>query len=151
VTADEGRRQPLTTQEPNPGGLPGTGLPPAEAGYAAAARAPSTLRGYRSDWRGFTAWCLQHDESAMPTAAPAVSGYLTDLAQAGAKVGTMSRRLSAIRFAHQLRNQPDPTRNARVIAVWEGIRRTHGAPPVQAAPLIGATRVVRRRRRLPQH
>jgi integrase len=48
----------------------------------------------------------------------------------------MSRRLSAIKFAHQLQNLPDPTRNARVIAVWEGIRRTHGAPPEQAAPLM---------------
>lgn len=48
----------------------------------------------------------------------------------------MSRRLSAIRFVHQLQNQPDPTRNARVIAVWEGIRRTHSAPPDQAAPLM---------------
>jgi integrase len=48
----------------------------------------------------------------------------------------MSRRLSAIRFAHRLRNLPDPTANARVLAVWEGIRREHGAPPEQAAPLM---------------
>jgi integrase len=48
----------------------------------------------------------------------------------------MSRRLSAIKFAHALRNLPDPTAHARVIAVWEGIRRTHGAPPEQAAPLM---------------
>ena len=35
---------------------------------------------------------------------------------------------------------PRPARphrpNARVVAVWEGIRRTHGAPPEQAAPLM---------------
>ena len=48
----------------------------------------------------------------------------------------MSRRLSAIKFAHQLRNLPDPTRHARVVAVWEGIRRTYGASPDQAAPLM---------------
>jgi hypothetical protein len=48
----------------------------------------------------------------------------------------MSRRLSSIRFAHQLRDLPDPTTGARVVAVWEGIRRTHGAPPDQAAPLM---------------
>jgi integrase len=40
------------------------------------------------------------------------------------------------RFAHQLRDRPDPTTGARVVAVWEGIRRTHGAPPDQAAPLM---------------
>jgi len=112
-------------------------LSSAEAGYARAARADSTLRGYRSDWREFVSWCTQHDTlEPMPASAGAISGYLSDLAQAGAKVGTISRRLSAIRFAHQLHNQPDPTRNARVVAVWEGIRRTHGAPPDQAAPLM---------------
>ncbi len=46
----------------------------------------------------------------------------------------MSRRLSAIKFAHQLRDLPDPTRNARVVAVWEGVRRTHGAPPRSRPP-----------------
>jgi integrase len=69
-------------------------------------------------------------------AADTISAYLTELARAGAKVGTMSRRLSSIRFAHQLRDLPDPTTGARVVAVWEGIRRTHGAPPAQAAPLM---------------
>ncbi len=108
----------------------------AEAGYVAAARAANTLRGYRSDWAEFTAWCAQHGLQPLPPGPATVTGYLTDLARHGAKVGTMSRRLSAIRFAARLRNTPDPTANARVIAVWEGIRRTHGAPPVQAAPLM---------------
>ncbi len=58
-----------------------------------------------------------------------VTGYLAALAERGAKVGTMSRRLSAIKFAHQLRDLPVPTRNARVVAVWKGVRRTPGAPP----------------------
>ncbi len=107
-----------------------------EAGYVAAARAGNTLRGYRSDWREFTTWCEAHHTTPLPAAAATITGYLTDLARAGAKVGTMSRRLSAIRFTHQLHDTPDPTRNARVLAVWEGIRRTHGAPPDQAAPLM---------------
>jgi hypothetical protein len=76
------------------------------------------------------------DEDPLPPAPGTVTGYLTELARAGAKVGTMSRRLSAIRFAARLRNQADPTANARVVAVWEGIRRTHGAPPEQAATLM---------------
>lgn len=107
-----------------------------EAGYVAAARAPNTLRGYRSDWAEFITWCAQHRLDPLPAAATAISSYLTELARAGAKVGTMSRRLSAIRFAHQMHNQADPTTSARVVAVWEGIRRTHGAPPDQAAPLM---------------
>jgi len=107
-----------------------------EAGYVEAARAANTLRGYRSDWREFTSWCLRHNAVVMPAAPSTITGYLTDLARHGAKVGTMSRRLSAIKFAHQLHDHPDPTRSARVVAVWEGIRRTHGAPPEQAAPLM---------------
>jgi hypothetical protein len=111
-------------------------LTPDEAEYVEAARAANTLRGYRSDWREFASWCTQHDLEPMAAAPATVTGYLSDLARHGAKVGTMSRRLSAIKFAHQMRNLPDPTRNARVVAVWEGIRRTHGAPPDQAAPLM---------------
>ncbi|MGD7707953.1 site-specific integrase [Microlunatus sp. Y2014] len=108
-----------------------------EAGYVEAARATNTLRGYRSDWNEFTGWStLHHYPATMPAAAAQISTYLSELAHAGAKVGTLSRRLSAIRFVHQLHNHPDPTRNARVIAVWEGIRRTHGAPPDQAFPLM---------------
>lgn len=116
--------------------LDGVPLTSNETEYVEAARAANTLRGYRSDWREFTTWCTGHDVEPIPAAASVVTGYLSDLARAGAKVGTMSRRLSAIKFAHQLRNLPDPTRNARVVAVWEGIRRTHGAPPDQAAPLM---------------
>jgi site-specific recombinase XerD len=107
-----------------------------EAAYVEAARAENTLRGYRSDWAEFTAWCERLHRRALPAAADTISTYLTELARHGAKVGTMSRRLSSIRFAHQLRDLPDPTTGARVVAVWEGIRRTHGAPPEQAAPLM---------------
>lgn len=107
-----------------------------EAAYVEAARAPNTLRGYRSDWAEFTAWCTRLQRDPLPAAADTISAYLAELARAGAKVGTMSRRLSSIRFAHQLRDLPDPTTGARVVAVWEGIRRTHGAPPEQAHPLM---------------
>jgi len=107
-----------------------------EAGYVEAARAPNTLRGYRSDWAEFTTWCTRARLDPLPAGPATITGYLTELARAGAKVGTMSRRLSAIRFAHQLHDHPDPTTGARVVAVWEGIRRTHGAPPEQAAPLM---------------
>lgn len=48
----------------------------------------------------------------------------------------MSRRLSAIKFAHRLRDLPDPTENARVVAVWEGIRREHTTKPDRARPLM---------------
>lgn len=107
-----------------------------EARYARAARAPNTLRGYRSDWREWCAWCADQGVEPLPADPAALARYLVALAGHGAKVGTMSRRLSALRFAHHLRNLPDPGEAPRVVAVWEGIRRTHGAPPDQAAPLM---------------
>ena len=111
-------------------------LPMAEARYARAARAANTLRGYRSDWREFTTWCRRQDLEPMPAAPSTLTAYLTAMAGAGASVGTMSRRLSSIRFAHAARDLPDPTATARVHTVWEGIRRVHGAPPDQARPLM---------------
>jgi hypothetical protein len=48
----------------------------------------------------------------------------------------MARRLSAMRFAFQMRGLVDPTETARMVSIWEGIRPTHGAPPDQAAPLM---------------
>lgn len=107
-----------------------------EARYASAARAPNTMRGYRSDWKEWSFWCEVEGFSPIPAEPGAVSRYLTELARHGAAVGTMSRRLSAIRFGHQLRDLPNPADHARVATVWEGIRRTHGAEPDAAAPLL---------------
>ncbi len=103
-------------------------LSAAEAEYVAAARSANTLRGYTSDWCEFSTWCTANNHPAFPASPQAISTYLTVLAGHGAKVGTMSRRLSAIRFAHQLRNLPDPCEHARVVSVWEDIRRVHGPP-----------------------
>lgn len=107
-----------------------------EATYVEAARAANTLRGYRSDWAEWTSWCTREAHQPLPADPMAVSRYLTVLAGHGAAVGTMRRRLSALAFAHQLHGYPSPTAAARVVAVWEGIRRTHGQPPRQAEPLL---------------
>ncbi|MFC0080955.1 site-specific integrase [Aciditerrimonas ferrireducens] len=113
-----------------------TRLDASEARYVAVARAANTLRGYRSDWAEWCAWCAEEGYEPLPASPEAISRYLVRLAGLGAKVGTMSRRLSALRFAHRLRDLPDPTEAARVLAVWEGIRREHSAPPQQAKPLM---------------
>jgi len=111
-------------------------LSDAEAGYVAAARAANTLKGYRSDWAEWCSWCATEGFDPLAGDPAPNSRYLVFLAGVGAKVGTMARRLSALRFAFRLRGLPDPTQAARVVAVWEGIRRTHGAPAEQAAPLM---------------
>lgn len=107
-----------------------------ELDYAAAARADNTLRGYRSDWNEWAEWCSDEGLAPLPAAAASISRYLVFLADHGVKVTTMSRRLSALRLAHKLGGFADPTTDPRVRAVWEGIRRTHGVPVDQAAPLM---------------
>ena len=114
----------------------GGALSEVEAGYVRAARSANTLRGYRADWAHFTAWAAARGLCVLPASAEVITGYLVELAGSGRSVGTMSRRLSAIKAVHRLSDHPDPTSGARVVAVWEGIRRTHAAAPVQAAALM---------------
>jgi integrase len=47
----------------------------------------------------------------------------------------MSRRLSAIRFAHITAKMPSPLDDADFSAVWDGIRRTHSTPANRALPI----------------
>lgn len=114
----------------------GQSLTPDEARYVDAARAANTVRGYRADWTDFTTWCAAAGYQPLPADPTTLTGYLTHLAGRGLKVGTLSRRLSAITFAHAVHDVADPATNARVLAVWEGIRRTHTTPPAQATPLM---------------
>lgn len=120
-------RQPATN---------GLTLGPDELAYAANARAANTLKGYKSDWSEWAAWCTAHAIAPMPADPVAVAKYLTSLARHGAKVGTMSRRLSAIRFAEAAAGHTSQLDDAIVTTVWEGIRRTHGAPPEQSQPIM---------------
>jgi len=107
-----------------------------EVDYVDAARAENTLRAYRSDWEEWATWCADEGLAPLPANPAAISRFLVFLAEHGVKVTTMSRRLSALRLAHKVAGVPDPTTDARVTTVWEGIRRTHGAPVDQAAPLM---------------
>jgi site-specific recombinase XerD len=100
----------------------------AEAGYI---RAANTLRGYRSDWAEFSAWCRDHRRDPIPASATTIANYLTPLAGLGAKVSTISRRLSAIKFAYQLRNLPDPTAQARVVRFGKASAVPTALPPTR--------------------
>ena len=104
------------------------------AEYVAAAKAPNTVRAYRSDWREFSAWAAWRGIEALPAAPETLALYLTDLAGA-AKTSTISRRLAAIGQAHRTAGWPSPTEDPAVKAVWAGIRRVHGTAADGAAPL----------------
>ncbi len=111
--------------------------------FARAATAENTRRAYATDWADFEGWCRDHGTSALPAAPAAVAVYLSELASAGRKVATVTRRLAAIAAAHKAAKLPSPRSDAEVQAVVRGIRRTLGVAQKQARPLlVGELRAV---------
>lgn len=102
-------------------------------GYIASAKADATVRGYRSDWRQFLAWCTERRLDALPAAPETVALYLT--AQAGVKAtATLQRHLTSISQAHQHAGHEPPTTAPVVRQTWRGIRRTFGTASAGKAP-----------------
>ncbi|WP_238296747.1 site-specific integrase [Methylobacterium soli] len=89
------------------------------------------MRAYRGDAALFEAWCVRHGFRAMPASPEAVAGFLVHEAEAGRAASTIGRRCAAIRYAHKLAGQPDPTDNEAVHAAVKGIRRRIGTAPNQ--------------------
>ena len=102
-------------------------------GYQDAAKAPSTLKAYASDWADFDAWCQRQRCQALPAHPDAVALYIADLAGVKA-VATIQRRLSSISVAHQAAGHESPTRASVVRETWKGIRRTFGTVQHGKAP-----------------
>jgi site-specific recombinase XerD len=99
------------------------------AGYAAEEKAAATRRAYRSDWRHFQTWCKGAKADPLPASAGMVAAYLAQLADAGRKPSTISRKLAAIAYAHKLKGFDTPTTSEAVHAVLRGIRRANAQGP----------------------
>ncbi len=107
--------------------------------YARAAKAPSTLRAYRADWRDFTLWCEGRGTQALPATPETVALYLADRAETH-RPATLARRLAAIAKTHAAAGHPSPASLSH-LAVGEtlkGIRRTHGVAQQAKLPLVTA-------------
>jgi integrase len=104
--------------------------------YAAAARAPSTQALYRYDFEAFVAWCEAQALLAMPAAPDTVALYLTFRVETGWKALTIGRALTGISQAHKAAGFASPRSALIVQEVLKGIRRKHGAAPVQKAPIL---------------
>jgi site-specific recombinase XerD len=113
------------------------------AEYVEASVAPNTRRAYAGDWSRFAAWCAGHGACALPADGATLALYLTDLAQKGAKVSTLTRALAAISVQHRDNGHDSPRSDRRVAAVLAGIRRTVGVAATKKAPLtVEALRTV---------
>jgi len=116
-------------------GAAATPLPSNVRAYIKASKAENTLRGYRSDWRHFCAWCEAGGRSPLPAHPETVAAYIAECAER-LKVGSIQRRLNAIAEAHKAVGLESPTRSPLVANTMKGIRRTKGTAPAQKAPAL---------------
>ncbi len=106
--------------------------------YAAAARAPNTLRAYRSDVDDFSTYCRVELGGAepLPAAPETVALYITDMAsERDLKASTIQRRLASISAWHKRAGFASPTEERLVRETMKGIRRKKGSRQKQASPL----------------
>ena len=116
----------------NPTSLPAEAAAIVQA-YQRASKADATVRAYTSDARVFQDWCARYGFRSLPATPEAVAGFLVAEAEAGRSASTIGRRSAAIRYAHKLAGQPDPTDDEGVRAASKGIRRRIGVAPTQKA------------------
>ena len=103
--------------------------------YAGLARAKNTDRAYRSDWNDFELWAKEHGLSFLPASPSTVSLYLAAKAIT-LKTSSLSRRLTAIRQAHQLAGLELNTRHPAITEVWKGIRNSKGISQQGKSPIV---------------
>jgi integrase len=98
-------------------------------GYLRLSVADNTSRAYKADLDHFYAW-----GGSIPCPPETVAVYLA--AHAGAlSIATLTRRLAAISKKHTVQGLPSPTSTELVKLTMRGIKRQHGKPQAQAAPL----------------
>jgi hypothetical protein len=117
-------------------GAAATPLPSQVREYIRASKAENTLRGYKSDWRHFCAWCETRALSPLPATPETVAAYIAECA-GFLKAGSVQRRLNAIAEAHKTVSLEPPTRTSVVANTMKGIRRTKGTAPSQKSPTLG--------------
>jgi integrase len=105
--------------------------------FIAAAKAPATLKAYRSDFSDFESWCAAHGLTPLPAAPETVALYLAERADV-LRPSTLTRRLAAIAKVHSAAGLESPAslRHAVVSEVLKGIRRTKGTAPSCKAPFL---------------
>lgn len=114
-----------------------TGLMLRAEEFVRVAKAPATLRAYRSDWEHFEVWCREHQLCSLPAGPEIVAMYIADLASCRTS-GTITRRLTSITKVHQAAGMATPatTRHMVVGETLKGIRRTVGTAQKCKAPLL---------------
>ena len=98
--------------------------------YVSAAISENSRRAYRGDLADFMNW-----GGVVPCSAETLAAYIANRAEAHSP-HTITRRVVGISRAHVSQGLPDPAKNDLVRTVLRGVRKTHGRPQRQVAPLI---------------
>jgi len=120
--------------QPYTGNLEPTQLDTSVAAALRASLSANTWRAYAADWRHWSGWASERDAGVLPAEPLDLARYLVDQAPTS-RIGTLTRRLSAIAKAHLLAGNPDPTDDPAVREVLRGLRREHGTTRRGAPPL----------------
>jgi integrase len=117
-------------------------LTPDAAAFLRASAADNTRRAYAGDFAHFAAWCDRAGCPSLPAAPDDIANYLAGLAVGSSADGmdarataTIKRRVAAIRLAHKVAGQIDPTGHVVVERTLAGIVRTLGSRQERAEPL----------------
>ncbi|MGA3347083.1 MAG: site-specific integrase [Terracidiphilus sp.] len=106
--------------------------------YIHAAKAPATLRAYRTDFEDFTKFCKGHNLPYLPATPTTVALYIADRA-VSLRSATITRRLTSITKAHQaagFEESPSSSHHFVVSETLKGIRRSIGTAQEGKAPLL---------------
>ena len=98
-------------------------------------KANNTLRAYKADFKDFSAFCVKHGFSSMPTEPKVVSLYLTSLS-ANSKISTLRRRLVSIGVVHKLKGHYLDTKHPVIIENLMGIKRKKGSIQAGKKPIL---------------
>jgi site-specific recombinase XerD len=91
--------------------------------FELADKASSTRHAYTVDMRAFVAWCNARGLEPLPAAPETVRLHLAWFAALGRSPASVGRRVSAIKYAHELAGYETPTKDNHVRMVMAGIRR----------------------------
>ena len=96
--------------------------------FAGASLSAATRRAYQADWNAFQAFCTAHSLEALPASPETICLFLSDSADSGKAISTITRRCTSITALHEHFNYLSPIKDARVSRVLRGIKRTCGEP-----------------------
>ena len=99
-------------------------------------KSANTLRAYKSDFKDFSTFCINHGLQSLPSNPNTVSIYLTSLSKSEAKMSTLRRRLVSIGVVHKLKGHYLDTKHPIIIENLLGIKRIKGSIQRGKKPLL---------------